>query len=94
MGKAVNSPHRKRNRKEKDAIPVISVDYMFMTSNKIWGRDSLDPEEEGSSPILLVVDRDSGTMLSCVVPAKGVNPYAVKTLGDMLRNRLGYTRIV
>ena len=63
-------------------LPTISVDYMFMSESQNTG-------EEGGMPIIVARDLNSeecgtGMLLACVVPRKGVNPYAVKSLSNFV----------
>ena len=85
-GKAVSFGSRKRTDGEEEAVPMISVDYMFMADRQV-------KEEERGMPILVLKDRRSKLTWARVVPAKGVNAYAIKQTAKMI-TLLGYTKII
>ena len=60
-------------------IPLISVDYMWMKGKKG------DVEEEAKgNPILVMHCRETKVTWSRVVLKKGVDPYSIKVLSDMI----------
>ena len=69
-GKAVSYPHSRRGKSDIDQIPVVSVDYMFMS-------DKQDQEEEKGMPIMVIKDRKLKIIRARVVPNKGSNAYAI-----------------
>ena len=82
----------KATEKLVDEKPTMSLDYMFMHSQK-----EEDPSQEKStgmdtSPILVMIDHQTTFGFSSVVPSKGVNPYAVHRLNEDL-NFLGHRSI-
>ena len=84
MGKAKNNPHYKILEADQDSVPVISLDYGFMTRPKRL-------EEDKGMPVLVLNDSESSTIKSHVVPKKGVHPYSVKRTAEDL-NLLGYKK--
>ena len=70
---------------EDRAIPTISLDYYY------YGKRDRDQERE--LPGLQVKDEHSGTVWSSVVPAQGVDQYAINFVMACL-NECGYTRVI
>ena len=85
-GKGISHPHRRIKERSQDGIPVVHIDYMFLSSKKEEG-------EERGMPTLAIKDGETGMMFARVVPNKGVDEYAVKRLRRDL-NMLGHRRIV
>ena len=87
-GKCHGCPHRAKDKDEKEAeqVPVISVDYMYMSDKQKEG-------EEKGMPILVAKDRKTKVIRARVVPHKGVDAYAVKILGGIVGS-LGYKRVI
>ena len=88
QGKAMNRKHNasKRLQTEKDGVPQIVMDYMFM-SNK---------DKDKVSPILVIKDMKSKSIFAHAVSRKGTSDgWIVKKIIDDI-NGLGYgwTRIV
>ena len=82
QGKAPNRAHRKsaRDQVEKDGVPVVVMDYMFMSSK----------EQDKMSPILVMKDMKSKHVFAHVVSRKGTsNAWIVKRLTEDL-DSLGY----
>ena len=76
-GKSKGKPHHKAVSEEK-SIPTVALDYMFM-------HESQNEHEEKGMPIIVAKDlldnkHGTGMIFARVVPQKGVNAYAVKTL--------------
>lgn len=90
MGRGKSNSH-KRNSDLSDnrdsRIPVVSVDYMFMTKPKG------DEDRDAGMPTIVMVDRDSGHVSADMLPEKGNVPNAVKRLSHNLQF-LGYKRII
>ena len=64
-GKARRRSHRKRGRSQRDGIPVISLDYMWLKGKKT------DPEvEQKGNPILVMHCRESKLSWSRVLLKK------------------------
>ena len=89
-GKSKGKPHRKGKGEEKE-IPTLALDYTFMYETQ-------REHEEKGMPILVIKDlkqESSGTgmLFAHVVPQKGVQPYAVKTLAGAIA-QLGHQEIV
>ena len=78
-GKARRRNHRRRRRSVKDSIPVISLDYMWMKGKKGDGQDDVK-----GSPILVAHCRETKVTWSRVLLKKGVDPYSIKVLTDMV----------
>ena len=78
-GKARRGNHRRRMRRLRSKIPVISVDYMWMKGKKGEGEE--DPK---GNPIMVMHCRDTKLTWSRVVLKKGVDPYSIKVLTDMI----------
>ena len=93
-GRGRSEYHATRDHGE-DAIPVIAVDYGFMSSKSSAGGDPTeDQEEEGSTPILFArvgVDR---WCEGIAVPCKGVeHTYCAQALAGAIR-RARHKRIL
>ena len=69
-GRAAAYGHRKGKNKSKRLVPVVSIDYMFMT-------DRQNKEEESGSPILVIKDEEQKLGWAHVVPNKGRDNYAI-----------------
>ncbi len=87
MGKGVNSAHFRAEKEEEQAVSTVSIDYAFMT------HDDAKESEAGYMPILVMVDRNTGKLNANVVPAKGVNPYAVARTAQNVK-LLGYDKVL
>ena len=85
-GKAVSYGSKSRRKDEEGGLPMISIDYMFMA-------DGQTKDEEKGMPLLVMKDKRSKTIWARVVPAKGVNAYAVKQVAKRI-TLLGYKRIL
>ena len=74
-GRGKEKRHYKWREREDGAIPEIHVDYAFPAS------------EKGDGVVVLVAkDRDTKTLMACVVPWKGTTgQYAVRRLGGFCR---------
>eukprot|EP00973_Karenia_brevis_P096216 12431215-Karenia_brevis.AAC.1 len=82
-GKKKNPPHSKI-RDGKREVPLVSMDYMFMTTNS----------DEATNPVLVVVDHFNGGVWSTMVLRKGSqSTYITHKLRKVL-NILGYRRYV
>ena len=62
----------------RSKVPVISLDYMWMKGRKG------DGEEPKGNPILVIRCRNTKLTWSRVVLRKGVDPYSIKVLSDMI----------
>ena len=86
-GKARRRSHRKRRRRERGGVPVISVDYMWMKGNSGDGE-----EDKKGNPTLVMNCRETKLTWARVVSKKGVDPYSIKVMPDMIsfagRNKL------
>ena len=49
MGRAPNAPHRKVNKKERDGVVTVAMDYAFL----VEGKDKEDQEDPGQSALNL-----------------------------------------
>ena len=63
----------------KSNVPVISLDYMWMKGRKRDGEG-----EPKGNPILVMHGRNTKVTWSRVVLRKGVDPYSIKVLSDMI----------
>eukprot|EP00973_Karenia_brevis_P074435 10341499-Karenia_brevis.AAC.1 len=59
-GKKKNPPHSKAGDKKRE-IPMVSMDYMFMTTSS----------DEAANPVLVVIDHFNGGIWSTMVLRKG-----------------------
>ena len=89
-GKSKGKPH-KRTSQENREIPIVVMDYMFMD-------DTQNEGEEKGMPILVAKDINqdgtgTGMIFAYVVPQKGVQPYAVKTLAGIVA-QLGHQEVI
>ena len=84
MGRCVNTGHRKQNLKEEDALVTISMDYGYMTEVK--EEDEEKEDKDGVMPVMFTVNNQTGYLTADVVPAKGVNPFAVKRMSEVLNS--------
>ena len=97
-GKADADPHKHQEEERESSVPVVSMDYCFMSDK----RDANDDEEEEGEeqekakgmPILVMKDRKHKYVFASVVPRKGADPYAVRRVGQDLVAILGYKRVV
>ena len=63
----------------RSKVPVVSIDYMWMK-----GRKGDSEEEAIGNPILVMHCRETKLTWSRVVLRKGVDPYSIKVLSDMI----------
>ena len=63
----------------RSKVPVISLDYMWMKGRKGDGEG-----QPKGNPILVMHCRDTKLTWSRVVLRKGVDPYSIKVLSDMI----------
>ena len=63
--------------KGDEQVPLVSIDYMFMS-------DSQEEGEEKGMPVLVAKDRKSKVIRARVIPQKGANAYVVRLLGGIL----------
>ena len=89
-GKAKGNPHQKSRGYVRE-MPTIVLDYMYMRERQGEG-------EEGGMPILVAHDLvaargGTGNLFARVVPAKGVNQYAVQSLSNEL-SYLGHKEFI
>ena len=89
-GKSKGKPHRKTAREHRE-IPTLALDYTFM-------HETQHKHEEKGMPILVIKDlrqetTGTGMIFAHVVPQKGVQPFAVKTLAGAIA-QLGHQEIV
>ena len=89
-GKSKGRPHKKAGEEQKE-VPTIALDYTFM-------HESQNKHEEKGMPILVIKDikqDDTGTgmIFAQVVPQKGVQPFAVKTLAGVVA-QLGHQELI
>ena len=87
-GRARRRNHKKKRRRLRNKVPVISLDYMWMKGGK---GDS--EEEPKGNPILVMHCRDTKITWSRVVLRKGVDPYSVNVLSDMIMFT-GHERVI
>ena len=85
-GKGVSHPHRKIDEDEKGVIPVVSMEYMFLS-------DKQDKGEEKGMPILVTKDHKTRMVFARVVPRKGADTYAIKRARQDL-HLLGHKRMI
>ena len=89
-GKSKGKPHGKANKGNHE-VPTIALDYTFMY-------DTQNEGEEKGMPILVMKDikqdeTGPGMLFAQVVPAKGVQPYAVKALAGVVA-QLGHQEVI
>ena len=66
----------------ENGVPMVSMDYMFMTSkhkgnkDEVKDEDCADQDEKGL-PILVISDHETGMTFASVVQKKGAHPYSV-----------------
>ena len=84
-GKAAAYGHR-RMSKESRSVPVVGLDYMFMT-------DRQRKEEESGSPILVIKDEKLKMVFAHVVPSKGRDKYAIERMSKGL-DMLGHKKVI
>lgn len=103
-GRVVNDPHPHTTHTE-NKIPVISIDYCWMSQGNV-DSECLEQKETGEvvpskwwksdesgAPILTMKDAKSKTIFADVVPQKGVNAYAIKRMIQNL-DISGYSRFI
>ena len=84
-GRGKSGQHREVRR--GTSIPIVGIDYMWMTSEDDEGGD----ESLRGMPILALADQESGWVSSWLVPKKGAHWYAIKTLHRQIED-LGYVQ--
>ena len=67
-----------------ELVPAISIDYGFFGGQEVTSAEC---------PVIVAKDRKSKRIWSHPVPAKGVHPYAVKCLLEVL-NQSGYKKVI
>ena len=87
-GKSVNKSHRNAKSCTKSSIPIVSIDYAYMTEE-----DKHESEDTGTMPIMVIHDSRSKAITADVVTAKGVNDYAVSRVMERLK-AFGYTEFI
>ena len=90
MGRGKSDSHKHNgglSDSQANRIPIVSVDYMFMTKPKG------DEDRDAGMPTIVMVDRDSGHVSADMLPEKGNFPNAVKRLSHNLQF-LGYKRLI
>ena len=76
-GKAKRASHTKQEEKER-TMPEVHVDYCFMGTN--------EDDKEKLLTILVAKERDSGMMMSTIVPKKGsTGEFAAKRLNAFIK---------
>ena len=68
-GKAVADHHKASNHFEKSEIPILAMDYAFMSN-----RGDRDADQVSEAKILVLKDTHSGYTFGIPVPQKGVDP--------------------
>ena len=81
---------RARRKKYESEVPVIVIDYMWMTGEEEKGTKQY---EFRGMPILTALDDSTEWMGAWVVPEKGEHWYAIKMLVTCI-DKLGYTKII
>ena len=92
-GKAKDDPHYKAKKNREIMIPEIAMDYMWLKGKFPFNQGG-EGEEGKGQPILIIKDRETKFKQAIMVPNKGVEPYAVKTLTDILARTYGYAKMV
>ena len=83
-GRGRSLAHRKQN-KDQETIPTISVDFGFFGSEENPNKDN---------PVLVIKDRKSRAIWAHMLPSKGIDqPYGVKSLVRALTTT-GYKRVI
>ncbi len=67
-------------------VPTIGIDYTYMHSEQ-------EKEEEKGMPIVVAKDNKTKMIMARVVPSKGLDNYAVKTVKKMME-RMGHKKII
>ena len=88
-GKAKDDPHYRAKKDREIMVPEIDIDYMWLK-----GKFPFMDKEESGQPIMIVKDRETKFKRAVMIPAKGVEAYAVKTLVNDLQRLFGYSQIV
>ena len=89
-GKAKALNHAQKDEDRVSSVPIVSLDYAFMY--KRTAKEIAEGTERGM-PTLVIKDRQSKTIKSRVVPAKSVDPYAIKVVKDTI-DQLGYKKLI
>ena len=84
-GKAAAYGHRRGEKRVRD-VPVVGIDYMYMT-------DRQKPEEESGNPILVIKDEWTEMTFAHVVPSKGRDKYAIERMSRGL-SMLGHKKVI
>ena len=78
-GKAVDKRHRDSKSNSNACIPIVSIDYAYMTEE-----DKHESEDTGVMPIIVMHDSMSKAVTADVVTSKGVNDYAIARATEKL----------
>ena len=88
-GRGHDDPLAKKRITEELAIPEIFLDYMYLKGEWPFNQAG-DDEGELGMPIIVMKDRESRFRPAMMVPAKGVNSYAVKAVSREIVRTYGY----
>ena len=88
-GRGESYPHRRTF--QESGVPIISMDYMYLGID--LGQEESPEEGQGSAPILVMKDGNTGMVFAGVVIRKGREAYAIKKVAKDIKS-LGYRRIV
>ena len=73
----------------KLAVPEIFLDYMYLEGKWPFNRRA-DEDGELGMPIIILKDRETRFRRAMMLPAKGVNSYAVKAVAREIIRTYGY----
>ena len=77
--KAIYKGHRHAKSTGEAFIPIISIDYAYMTEE-----DKHATEDTGTMPIIVVHDSKCNAVTADVVTSKGANEYAIARVMEKL----------
>ena len=76
-GKGQSGHHKTRTEDDaKGDVPIISMDYGYLGTRN--DDEDVEDEQAGNSPLLVMHDSKSGSILAHLVPRKGVEWEAAK----------------
>ena len=104
MGGGKEDFHKRADERERE-VPLVSMDYMYLEprdGDKVksteeageLGEPELDDDDKLGMPIIIVKDEKTKAMSATVVPKKGVDPFAVRSVSRDVNKIWGYNRVV
>ena len=78
-------PHKLRD-KEDIGVPIVVIDYGYTRDEEGKKKDEI---KYGGKPMLVVKDKGTGYITANLVPRKGADPFALKSLNRDIGKLMG-----